>query len=280
VKHWICLPLCAFAAALTASCQKKIERIDDAAVQASSTGGNHVLGNRPSGESVCVHRFGPSGYAVSKWNGSSCESQQQTLPASEVSISGESYKPWLQEISAGGMIKFDIRYFTDKIFPRGDGTYRITHPLYGKARCLLHPNAASALYRAEKRLRAMRPELRLYVFDCYRPRSVSEQMWNLIRDPRFVAASGRSLHNKGAAVDLSLAKLQGTTPVPLDMGSEFDLFDAEKSRYPGAVNQTQRGHRQILRDVMTHPSVGFQAYDEEWWHFSMTGHNDFLNVPL
>ena len=265
---------------LITSCQKKRMSTDSEGAQAPGEVRNYVTGSLISGESVCVYQFITSKYVVSKSTNSKCESQERFVAASELTIPADSYKPMLQEIPIGGMIKFDIRYVTNKIFPRGDGTYRITQPLYGRARCFLHPNAAAALNRAEKRLRELRPDLRLYVFDCYRPRAVSEMMWKLVQDPRFVAASGRSLHNKGAAIDLSLAKMQGVTPVALDMGSEFDLFDAAKSRYPGAVTQEQKSHRQLLREVMTHPSVGFQAYDEEWWHFNITGHSDFLNLPL
>lgn len=244
----------------------------------SATG--QVLGTLETGELVCVHKFIAGQFEISSPEGSQCGANRRSVERSQVSIASDAYRPWLQEIPPGGMIKLEMRYATSQIFPKGDGNYRITNPLYGQARCFLHPEVAAAINRAEKLLRTKRSDLRLLVLDCYRPIYVSALMWALVPDPQFVGPPGKSFHNKGAAVDLTLAKMEGTTPVPLDMGSEFDLFDAAKSAYPGDVNSAQRSNRKILRDVMTAPEVGFNAYDAEWWHFSMSGITQALDLPL
>lgn len=53
----------------------------------------------------------------------------------------------------------------------------------------------------------------------------------------------------------------------VDMGSSFDIFD-EVSHFDNAyINDAHRLQRQYLKSVME--SVGFVAYNKEWWHFRL-----------
>lgn len=262
------------------ACKNQGAPVDGAKSQSLNTTTGQILGTLGSGEKVCLHKFEGGKYKVSTPSGTECGNNPRYVEKSEVTIGADAFKPWLEEVPAGGMIKFDMRYAGAKIFPKGNGTYRINEPLYGKGRCFLHPKAASALYRAEKLLRETAPEFRLLVLDCYRPQYVSALMWDLVPLGQFVAASGKSSHNKGGAVDLTLARMEGTTPVPVDMGSEFDLFDDAKSGYPGAVGEGARKNRALLRRIMTDLNVGFNPYDGEWWHFSTPANEEYLDLPL
>ena len=94
-------------------------------------------------------------------------------------------------------------------------------------------------------------------------------------------------HSTGAAVDLTLANLQGQ---PLEMGGAIDAigavsepnFYAEAAR-TGADLQAAQFHdrRTLLARVLE--SQGFRRHPNEWWHFSFgdqlglrTGHHQAL----
>jgi D-alanyl-D-alanine dipeptidase len=65
--------------------------------------------------------------------------------------------------------------------------------------------------------------LGLKIYDGYRPLSVQQKMWNLIRDERFVSNPAVNLgrHTRGTAVDVSLVDRHGK---PVTMPSDFDEF--------------------------------------------------------
>ena len=98
-------------------------------------------------------------------------------------------------------IVLDIRYATTNNFTG--------QKLYPVARCCLRREAAENLKAVQEELRGM--GLALKVFDGYRPLSVQKKMWAIYPHPEFVADPVKgSRHNRGAAVDLTLIKLDGT----------------------------------------------------------------------
>jgi len=138
----------------------------------------------------------------------------------------------------------------------------------------LQPDVALMLLEAQRFLKTLHPELRLLVYDAVRPLSVQRLMWERLRDTkyhRYVAHPDRkSLHNYGAAVDLTLA---GHSGQPLDMGTPFDHFgraaainDEEGLIRQGILTRQQVQNRQLLRQVMHH--TGFRSISGEWWHFN------------
>jgi len=152
----------------------------------------------------------------------------------------------------------DLRYATDDNF--------LGRKVYPAARCLLRRDVAERLARAADRLRA--DGFRLRLWDCYRPRSVQWQMWRLVPDPRYVADPRKgSNHNRGAAVDLSLATAEGRE---VEMPTGFDAFeprahaDAEQG-----VSAAARRNRARLRQAME--AAGFRVMPTEWWHFDGPG---------
>lgn len=139
----------------------------------------------------------------------------------------------------------------------------------------LHPRAAQALVKAQKRLKELRPDLRLKIYDAARPMSIQQKMWDKVKHTSkyfYVSnpARGGGLHNYGLAVDLTLCNLKGDT---LDMGTKIDYMGAAAHIDNEAqlvaqkrISAQARKNRQLLRDVMTY--AGFKPLRTEWWHFN------------
>jgi zinc D-Ala-D-Ala dipeptidase len=166
-------------------------------------------------------------------------------------------------------LQLDIRYATENNFTKTR--------LYDVARCLLRPKTAHKLAKAQKLLK--KKGYALKAFDCYRPFSAQKAMWAKVPVRGLVAspAAGGSNHNRGAAVDVSLARLDGTA---VEMPTDFDDFGKAariNSRLP--TEEAQR-HRTILQDAMTR--AGFATMYMEWWHFDDPDALDYptLDVPL
>lgn len=135
--------------------------------------------------------------------------------------------------------------------------------IYPCARCFLRPEAATALKLANEL--AQKKGLRLTLFDCYRPTKYQQIMFDLIKDPRYVAEpkNGGSMHNKGLAVDIALSDTSGNV---LDFGGEFDEFSERSHLMYKNLDSGALANRVLLKDIMT--QVGFTPYPYEWWHYS------------
>ena len=173
-------------------------------------------------------------------------------------------------------ILVDLRYSSKNNFLKKD--------MYGDLEeCFLRRKPAEMLCQANKHLKASHPELRLLVFDGLRTRSVQKKLWDALDTiptslrTQFVADPKKgSIHNYGAAVDLTLALENGSE---LDMGTEYDHFG--ELAFPaledsllalGKLTDKQIENRTILRQVMT--KAGFSTIDSEWWHFDAFSRNE------
>ncbi len=162
----------------------------------------------------------------------------------------------------------DIRYSTADNF--------VGRPVYPRARCVLRSSVAQALARVARAAAAR--DLRLHIWDCYRPFSVQEQLWKVVPDPRYVARPIRrnglpvqgSKHNRGAAVDLTLERTNG---VLLDMPTDYDDFSAAAHRGSGLATRTQATNVRLLEELMV--AEGFAPLPTEWWHFDGPGWQEF-----
>lgn len=141
----------------------------------------------------------------------------------------------------------------------------------------LHPKAATALAKAQKALRKVRPDLSLKVYDATRPMSVQQKMWNTVAgtskqnyvsNPR----NGGGMHNYGLAVDITLC--DAATGDTLDMGTKVDFLgkyahiDDEAGLVARHIITPQaKKNRELLRKVMT--DAGFKPLKTEWWHFNL-----------
>lgn len=106
--------------------------------------------------------------------------------------------------------------------------------------------------------------LALKIYDGYRPLSVQQKMWDLIRDERYVSnpAVNKGRHTRGTAVDVTLVDKVGNE---LPMPSPFDDFTEAAHRDSKTMTPTQHANMLTLQDVMTRH--GFEPYPFEWWHF-------------
>lgn len=142
-------------------------------------------------------------------------------------------------------------------------------------RAYLHPKAAAALAKAQRRLKQLRPDLCLKVYDAARPMSIQQKMWDKVKNTNkyfYVSnpARGGGLHNYGMAVDITLCTLDGDT---LDMGTKIDYMGAaahidkeEQLVKSGRISRKALDNRRLLREVMRY--AGFRPLRTEWWHFN------------
>ena len=145
----------------------------------------------------------------------------------------------------------------------------------GKA--YLVKEVAERLAKCQELLSKLKPGYHLLVYDATRPISVQQEMWESLDSIpyaeriKFVSnPKNGSLHNYGAAVDLTIANEKGET---LDMGAGFD--DIRLIAYPeneahflqtGELTAQHIENRKLLRKVMQ--SQGFRNLPTEWWHFN------------
>ena len=146
----------------------------------------------------------------------------------------------------------------------------------GAVHAYLVPEAIEKLRHANCLLRQRRLDLHLVVYDAARPRSIQQQMWQVVEGTEledFVAnpnKSGGGPHNYGIAVDVTLVDCTGH---PIPMGSEYDYF-GDRSRVDkepellakGEITPRELQNRLLLRSIMT--EAGWIVEPSEWWHFN------------
>lgn len=140
----------------------------------------------------------------------------------------------------------------------------------------LHPKAAAALAKAQRRLKQLHPTLSLKVYDAARPMHIQQKMWDVVKNtPKDIYVSnpahGGGMHNYGLAVDITLCDAKGDT---LDMGTKVDYMGlaAHIDREQALVQQHKISaraakNRRLLREVMRYG--GFMPLRTEWWHFNL-----------
>ncbi|PWD41217.1 D-alanyl-D-alanine dipeptidase [Gordonia paraffinivorans] len=178
----------------------------------------------------------------------------------------------------------DLRYATPRNFV-GERLYP------ANARCLVHDSLVPGLRTAAENLRA-RGET-LVFWDCYRPHSVQQRMFEKVPDPAWVAAPGpySTSHESGRSVDVTLAARNPNCPVHrrvgpglclVDMGTDFDSFTPNATAYATqGVSASAQAARARLRKAMA--AGGLEVYPGEWWHFDGPGadvRRPIIDVPL
>ncbi|MAM28948.1 MAG: peptidase M15 [Flavobacteriaceae bacterium] len=164
---------------------------------------------------------------------------------------------------------FEIRYASPYNF--------IGETLYDCEKCLLQREVAEALNNANAYFCEKGYMIKIY--DCYRPLDVQKKMWAKVPRPTYVANPyGKgSIHNKGAAVDITLVTREGCF---VDMGSDYDFFGRESHIDNTNFSAEILANRKLLQEGMKR--FGFGTIRTEWWHFSYQKNWSFptLNVPL
>lgn len=150
--------------------------------------------------------------------------------------------------------------------------------------CYLQPDVADKLALAQLFLRSKFPYYSIIVYDGARPRRIQQLMWDTIaiestERPKYLSnPKYGSLHNYGAAVDVSIVNEEG---MPLDMGTPYDYFGElaypereEQMVKEGKLTQRQIMNRELLRSVME--QAGFFNIQTEWWHFNSCYRNEAM----
>lgn len=150
-------------------------------------------------------------------------------------------------------IKQEMVYATPRNF--------LKKAVYSKPKCLLRRSVAEALVRVQDRLKL--EGLGLKVWDCYRPLSVQQKMWEMVPDEKYVADPKKgSQHNRGAAVDITLVGREGQE---LEMPTAFDDFTEKAHRDYKRSSKIAQKNKNHLEVAMA--KEGFTGLPTEWWHF-------------
>jgi zinc D-Ala-D-Ala dipeptidase len=121
--------------------------------------------------------------------------------------------------------------------------------------------------------------LGLKIFDAYRPYSVTEKMWELVKDERYTANPAKgSGHNRGIAIDVTI--IDAITKAPLNMGTAFDNFTDTAHHTFTNLPDSIKSNRMLLKNAME--KFGFVSLPTEWWHYSLPNARQYplLNIPF
>jgi D-alanyl-D-alanine dipeptidase len=165
---------------------------------------------------------------------------------------------------------FDIRYA---------GTHNFMHQkLYPPIKTTyLRKAAADSLAGVQQELN--KTGLGLKIFDAYRPYSVTEKLWEPVKDDRYAADPKKgSGHNRGIAVDLTIINLSNKEE--LDMGTRFDNFSDTAHHAFINLPQPVLQNRLLLKTTME--KHGFKALESEWWHYYLpnTASYELLDIDF
>lgn len=228
--------------------------------------------------------------ALAKGKTADAEAQHEGMAASpkaktegktacvEAQPKGKTLSATAQQLAKAGYVNIqdaDPSIHVSLMYARADNfTGRV---LYGDLReAYLHPKAATALVKAQCRLKQLRPDLSLKVYDAARPMHIQQKMWDAVKNTSkdiYVSnpAHGGGMHNYGLAVDITLCDAKGDT---LDMGTKIDYMgraahiDAEQQLVAShKISRQALRNRQLLREVMRY--AGYRALRTEWWHFNL-----------
>jgi len=161
---------------------------------------------------------------------------------------------WVELKTLDSTFVYDIRYATTNNF--------VHKKMYSCGKCFLRKEVAFLLLKIQKKL--LQKDMRLKLFDCYRPGKVQQELWKIMPNPSYVANPRKgSMHNRGVAVDLTIVDSAGNE---LDMGTNFDYFG--KEAYHSYTNFPEKilKNRILLKSIMQ--QYGFEPIKSEWWHYS------------
>jgi len=160
-------------------------------------------------------------------------------------------------------IIYDLRYATESNF---------THTQLYKTdkESFLRLPAARALGKVQHELNQKGFGVKL--LDAYRPYAVTQKMWDLIHDERYVADPSKgSGHNRGLAVDLTIIDLKDGSE--LNMGTAFDNFTDTAHHTFRDLSPEILKNRTLLKGIME--KYGFKALETEWWHYSWPNNRNY-----
>lgn len=160
----------------------------------------------------------------------------------------------------GANFVYDQRYGTKNNFTGAK--------IYNSKRIYLRAETAQKLVAANKEFNTMGYKIKIW--DAYRPLSVQKLLYSKAPSglKYFIAnpySQSSCVHNKGAAVDITLVRLDGSS---VEMPTDFDTFDYKADFNDNTCSKQAEANRLTLRTVMM--KHGFTGIECEWWHFNDT----------
>ena len=143
-----------------------------------------------------------------------------------------------------------------------DGT-SIGEPFYHRNLCLLQYDLLPMMRAAAERFR--QDGYTIIIYDAYRPTSVQQRWFDVIRVHKWVADPSigmGGIHDRGTAVDISLIDANGHL---LEMPTPMHTFTEASDRRSTTMTATARANMDYMLGVML--ECGFTYIQSEWWHF-------------
>jgi D-alanyl-D-alanine dipeptidase len=183
-------------------------------------------------------------------------------------IKEDSNKQMVNLIKVIPGLVLDLKYATENNFMH-QKLYPPVHTTF------LRKPAADSLKKVVEELK--KQHLAIKIFDAYRPYSITEKMWEKVKDDRYAADPSKgSGHNRGSAVDLTLIDLN--TKKELPMGTGFDNFSDTAHIDFTDLPKDVLNNRNILRKIME--KYGFIQLTTEWWHYYLPNSSSYELLDL
>lgn len=159
-------------------------------------------------------------------------------------------------------IVLDIRYATKNNF-----TQRV---IYDRPACYVHQDLVEPLKKVVAQL--AHHQLRLKVYDCYRPLEAQFMLWEVMPDERYVANpfTTGSNHNRGTAIDATLINSDGNE---IAMPTPYDTFSEEAHTTYVDLPQRVLENRTLFHTILQ--AQGLIPLPTEWWHFDFGKQEDY-----
>jgi len=139
----------------------------------------------------------------------------------------------------------------------------IKEPFYNRNLCLVQYDLLPKMLDAIELLR--RDGYTMVIYDAYRPTSVQQRWFDVVRQHKWVADPSRGMggvHDRGTALDISIVDKSGKL---IEMPTPMHTFTEAASRLSKTMTDTARINMNYLKEVMV--SCGFDIINSEWWHF-------------
>lgn len=165
------------------------------------------------------------------------------------------------------LLKVDSSFLVDLKYASDDNF--TGRKIYSRSLCLIHKNTAVKLVAANNEFKELGYSIK--VFDAYRPYSAQKTLWDAASDKAYVASPTKgSIHNRGAAVDITLVDREGHE---VEMPSAYDEFSKRSHLAYKDCPEIQIKNRELLGSIMV--KNGFRRISKEWWHFEDTDASEY-----
>ena len=102
-------------------------------------------------------------------------------------------------------------------------------------------------------------------------------MYDIHKNGTYVAGKRfGSIHNKGAAIDMSL--VDNSTGEPIEMPSPIHTLNETSNRTNPDMSETAKENMNYMAGIMK--KAGFTTIQSEWWHFSDSESSQYMRTDL